>query len=95
MELKSSRKDEPMVSVTFVTETKKEIAFKQIITERFQINLVNELLQNLDTETDIRFKNYIQYDDLINKVFSCTNNHKYDLSINNINSLNFYTVQVA
>ena len=76
MELTASRNDEPMVSVTFTSEEGQDILFKQIITQKFQINMVNALLKDFDTETDIRFESYTQYNNLINQVFSKTCNRK-------------------
>ena len=95
MELTASRNDEPMVLVTFTSEEGQDILFKQIITQKFQINMVNALLKDFDTETDIRFESYTQYNDLINQVSGKTCNRKYNLFINNFDGLHIYEVQAA
>lgn len=95
MELTASRNDEPMVLITFTSEEGQDILFKQIITQKFQINMVNALLKDFDTETDIRFESYTQYNNLINQVFSQTCNRKYNLFINNFDDLHIYEVQAA
>lgn len=69
MELKTSKKGDPMVAIQFRVlegEHKKGLIFyNQVITQGFQIHLANELLRGLDTDVEIEFKSYSQYNDLL------------------------------
>lgn len=63
----------PMVRVWFKIlegEYKNSIIFmNQVITQGFQIHLVNEFLRSLDTDVEIEFESYAQYNDLLLDVF--------------------------
>ena len=72
LELVASKKGDPMVSIWFkiVSGDFKGslIFFNQVITQGFQIHIVNELLRAMDTGIDIPqnvFKNYKQYGNLL------------------------------
>lgn len=74
MELKASSKGDPMVSIWFKIvsdgEYKGSMLFmNQVITQGFQVHIVNELLRAMTAELDdapvIEFKTYKQYANLI------------------------------
>lgn len=69
MELIASKKGDPMVSIWFKVVSGEYkgslIFFNQVVTQGFQIHIVNELLRSMDTELDIKFENYNQYGNLI------------------------------
>lgn len=69
MEIRESKKGSPMFSVMFrilTGEFEKSCLFmNQVITQGFQIGIVNEFLRSLDTSFDVEFKSYNQYNDLI------------------------------
>ncbi len=69
MELTESKKGDPMVSIWFKIlngEYKGSlIFFNQVITQGFQIHIVNELLRSMDTEMAIDFESYSQYGQLL------------------------------
>lgn len=73
MELKASKKGDPMVSIWFKIvsgEYKNSLIFyNQVVTQGFQIHMVNEMLRNMCEEmTDapvIEFKSYKQYGELL------------------------------
>jgi hypothetical protein len=73
MELKASKKGDPMVSVWMKIvsdgEFKNSLIFmNQVITQGFQIHIVNEFLRSLTKDCavpDIEFKSYSQYANLI------------------------------
>ncbi|AZK44793.1 DUF669 domain-containing protein [Paenibacillus lentus] len=73
MELVSSKKGDPMVSIWFKVVSGdfkgSLIFFNQVITQGFQIHIVNELLRSMDTEIDIKFETYKQYGNLLMDVF--------------------------
>lgn len=72
MELvKSKSKGEPMVTIWFKIVGKDDpykgslIFMNQVITQGFQIHIVNELLRAMDTGMDIHFDTYSQYGNLL------------------------------
>ena len=69
MEIKSTQKGDPMASIWFKIvngEYKNQRLFmNQVITQGFQIHIVNEFLRSLESELDIEFVNYKQYNDLL------------------------------
>ena len=69
MELIASKKGDPMVTIWFKVVSGEYkgslIFFNQVITQGFQIHIVNELLRSMDTGLDIEFENYNQYGNLI------------------------------
>lgn len=70
MELKASKKGDPMVSIQFRIvdgEHKKAcIFFNQVITQPFQIYIANEFLNSLDTEIEAAFHgDYEEYNNII------------------------------
>jgi hypothetical protein len=69
MELIESKKGDPMVTIWFKVVNAEYkgslIFFNQVITQGFQIHIVNELLRSMDTGLDIEFKTYKQYGNLL------------------------------
>ena len=69
MELKSSKKGDPMVSIWFTIlegkYKKSKLFLNQVITQGFQIHIVNELLKSMGTDLAIEFVDYKQYADLL------------------------------
>lgn len=69
MELKSSKKGDPMVTIWFKVVSGEYkgslIFFNQVITQGFQIHIANELLRAMDTEIDVQFETYKQYGEMI------------------------------
>lgn len=69
MELIASNHGDPMVTIWFKVVSGEYkgslIFFNQVITQGFQIHIVNELLRSMDTGLDIEFENYNQYGNLI------------------------------
>jgi hypothetical protein len=90
MELKASKKGDPMISIWFkiVSDGKFKgsmIFFNQVITQGFQVHIVNELLRMIVSEMqnapEIEFKSYKQYGNLIMDIFEAVNdNFEYALS---------------
>ena len=69
MELSESKKGDPMVSIWFKIISgeykNSRLFFNQVITQGFQIHIVNELLRDMDTGLDIDFESYSQYGQLL------------------------------
>ena len=72
MELKESSKGDPMFSAWFRIiegQYKNKLLFmNQVINQGFQIGIVNTFLRALDVRDDVEFKDYGQYNDLINDI---------------------------
>lgn len=77
LELGESKKGDPMVKVWFKIlegEYKNSLLFmNQVITQGFQIHIVNEFLRSLETDIEIEFESYEQYNDLLMDVFEEVN----------------------
>lgn len=73
LELKESKKGDPMVAVWFKIldgEYKGSLIFmNQVITQGFQIHIVDDFLRSLETDVDIVFESYQQYADMLADVF--------------------------
>lgn len=69
LELKASKKGDPMVSVWFTIlegkYKKSKLFLNQVITQGFQIHIVNELLKSMGTDLAIEFVDYKQYAELL------------------------------
>jgi hypothetical protein len=69
MELTASKAGDPMVSIWFKVLTGdfkgSRIFLNQVVTQGFQIHIVDEFLRSLDTGIDIEFKTYKQYGNLL------------------------------
>lgn len=84
LELGESKKGDPMVKVWFKIvsgEYKGNLIFmNQVITQGFQIHIINEFLRSLDTGLEITFDSYTQYNNLLMDVFETVNgNFEYAL----------------
>lgn len=89
MELKASKKGDPMVSIWFKIVSDGEykgslIFYNQVITQGFQIHMVNEMLRKMTEEMDdapvIEFVTYKQYSELLMDVFEAvSDNFEYAL----------------
>lgn len=89
MELKASKKGDPMVSIWFKIVSEGEfkgsmIFFNQVITQGFQVHIVNELLRMMVSEMEdapaIEFVSYKQYGNLLMDIFEEINeNFEYAL----------------
>jgi chemotaxis signal transduction protein len=89
MELKASKKGDPMVSIWFKIlegEFKNSIIFyNQVITQGFHVHFVNEMLRMMVSELEdapaVEFKSYKQYGNLIMDIFEAINdNYEFVLS---------------
>ena len=69
MELTASKAGDPMVSIWFKVLNGdykgSRIFMNQVVTQGFQIHIVNELLRSMDTGVDIEFVTYKQYGNLL------------------------------
>ena len=69
LELKATKKGDPMVSAWFTIlegkYKKSKLFMNQVVTQGFQIHIVNEFLRSMKTDLDIDFVDYQQYADLL------------------------------
>lgn len=69
MELTKSKSEKPMVSIWFKIVQgdfkNSRIFYNQLVDEGFKINIVNTLLESLDSGVDVYFESFKQYNDLI------------------------------
>ena len=69
MELKSSKKGDPMVSIWFTIlegkYKKSKLFMNQVVTQGFQIHIVNTFLKSMGTDLNIEFIDYKQYAELL------------------------------
>lgn len=84
LELGESKKGDPMVKVWFkiiAGEYKGSLLFmNQVVTRGFQIHIVDEFLRSLETDIEISFESYSQYNELLMDVFEAIDgNFEYGL----------------
>lgn len=98
MELKASKKGDPMVSIWFTIlegkYKKSKLFLNQVITQGFQIHIVNELLKSMGTDLNIEFVDYKQYADLLLDVAEeCdTNNLEFALKYEDNKGYDKFTI---
>ena len=68
---------DPMVTVWFKVVSGEykgsRIFYNQVVTQGFQIHLVNEFLRSLDTDIEVTFENYRQYGNMLMDIFEAVN----------------------
>ena len=98
LELKASKKGYPMVSAWFTIlegkYTKSKLFLNQVITQGFQIHIVNELLKSMKTDLVIEFVDYKQYAELLLDVAEeCdTNNLEFALKYEDNKGYDKFTI---
>lgn len=69
IELKETRNNDPMISIWFKILDGKfknsRIFYNQVINQGFQIHIANEFLRSLETDIDIEFESYSQYNEML------------------------------
>lgn len=83
IELRESKKGDPMVTIWFniiAGEFKNsKIFYNQVITQGFQIHLLNELLRSFDTGVNVEFDTYAQYNEVLMDIAEGTQALEYAL----------------
>lgn len=97
LELSESKKGDPMVKVWFKVisgEYKGSLIFmNQVITQGFQIHIVDELLKSLETDVDIHFESYSQYAELLADVYEAVDgNFEYALKYGENKGFNTFEI---
>ena len=69
LELKATKKGDPMLSAWFTILNAKyknsKLFMNQVVTQGFQIHIVNEFLRSMKTDIDVDFEDYKQYAELL------------------------------
>lgn len=97
LELSESKKGDPMVKVWFKIlegEYKGSLLFmNQVITKGFQIHIVDEFLRSLETDIEISFESYSQYNELLLDVFDAIDgNFEYGLKYGENKGFNTFEI---
>lgn len=98
LELGESKKGDPMVKVWFKIVSEGEfknslIFMNQVITQGFQIHIVDEFLRSLETDVDITFESYSQYADMLMDVFEeIEGNYEYGLKYGENKGFNTFEI---
>ena len=85
LELKATKKGDPMVSAWFtILEGKyknSKLFMNQVVTQGFQIHIVNEFLRSMGTDLDIDFVDYQQYSELLLDVAEFCDENKLEFAL--------------
>ena len=97
LELSESKKHDPMVKVWFKIlegEYKGSLIFmNQVITQGFQIHIVDEFLRSLETDVEIGFESYSQYAQLLMDVYEAVDgNFEYGLEYGENKGFNTFEI---
>ena len=98
LELKATKKGDPMVSAWFtILEGKyknSKLFMNQVVTQGFQIHIVNEFLKSMGTDINIEFVDYKQYAELLLDVAEeCdTNNLEFALKYEDNKGYDKFTI---
>ena len=98
LELKATKKGDPMVSAWFTIlegkYKKSKLFMNQVVTQGFQIHIVNELLRSMGTDLAIDFVDYKQYAELLLDVAEeCdTNNLEFALKYEDNKGYDKFTI---
>lgn len=85
MELKPTKKGDPMVSIWFtILEGKyknSKLFMNQVVTQGFQLNIMNNFLRSMETGVNIEFVDYAQYADMLLDVAEACDTNKLEFAI--------------
>lgn len=101
MELKASKKGDPMLSIQFkilsAGQFKSQLLFyNQVLTTGVGIHNANQLLRSLESDVDVQFQDYVQYNDIINEVFAAVEDSKLEYALEyGENSKGFKTYKIT
>ena len=98
-EVKATKNGDPMATLQFKVldgEYKNQsIWMNQVITQGFQINIMNEFLRSMDTDVEIEFIDYAQYNDmLMDVVEACDGKLEFALDYG-VNNKGFNTYKIT
>ena len=98
LELKATKKGDPMVSAWFTILNGKyknsKLFMNQVVTQGFQIHIVNNFLKSMGTDLNIEFVDYKQYAELLLDVaeFCDANNLEFALKYEDNKGYDKFTI---
>lgn len=99
LELTESKKGDPMVSVWFTILSgeyeKSKIFMNQVITQGFQIHIMNTFLRSLDSEIEIQFDDFEQYAQLLMDVHEAIDSQGLEYGLEYGESKGFSTFEIT
>ena len=85
MELKPTKKGDPMVSIWFTILDGKyknsKLFMNQVVTQGFQLNIMNNFLRSMETGVNIEFVDYAQYADMLLDVAEACDTNKLEFAV--------------
>ena len=85
MELKPTKKGDPMVSIWFTILDGKyknsKLFMNQVVIKGFQLNIMNEFLRSMETGVNIEFVDYAQYVDMLLDVAEACDTNKLEFAV--------------
>ena len=85
MELKATKKGDPMVSIWFTILDGKyknsKLFMNQVVTKGFQLNIMNDFLRSMETGVNIEFVDYAQYADMLLDVAEVCDTNKLEFAV--------------
>ena len=98
-EVKATKNGDPMVSIWFKIlegDYKDRLIFmNQVITQGFQLKIVNEFLRSLETGLSIEFIDYEQYNDLLMDVCEAIEEQKLEYLLEYGENKGFNTFKIS
>ena len=86
MELKPTKKGDPMVSIWFTILDGKyknsKLFMNQVVTQGFQLDIVNKFLRSMETGVNVEFIDYAQYADMLLDVAEACDTNKLEFAVN-------------
>ena len=99
LELTASKKGDPMVSCWFTILNgefeKSKIFMNQVITQGFQIHIMNTFLRSLDTGIEIQFDDFEQYANLLYDVHEAIDSQKLEFALKYGENKGFNTFEIT
>ncbi len=99
LELAESKKGDPMVSIWFKIldgEFKNSRIFmNQVVTQGFQIHIVNEFLESLETGVEVLFENFSQYGNMMLNIHEEIEKQKLEYGLKYGENKGFNTFEIT
>lgn len=98
-EVKATKNGDPMATLWFKVqegEYKGQLIFmNQVITQGFQIKIMNEFLESLDTGVEISFEDYAQYNGMLMDITEACEEQKLSYALNyGVNRKGYNTYEI-
>ena len=85
IEIRPTKKDDPMLSIWFrIIDGRYKnqlIFFNRVLTTGKNISMASTFMQNLKTGISIEFKDFVQYNQVIQEVFETVNKKNYEFAL--------------